>query len=298
MPPRGNRARSRSSSGSSNGHRGGKGKEKTCAKARAVDCGDVASPQASPALLEFLQRMTEANPFIEVIDAPRRAEIQELIRGVMQDPGHVEIFQEMIAGAGNVRAGITAASPFHARAAFFRALLTVRHIRMVVQAAVAGRPTPNINGLHQADMATADEMKQSPEGLKGFLASMAPSPLTVLVVGRRGLMATQQAVRVEPAVPAVAAWAPAVPAVVPVAVPIAAPAGGGPAVGRVTCQYCGKVNHSAAACNVRKRDEAQAARGPQARAQPLAPPRTAAIPGDAQQTAAMLALLKELMEKK
>ena len=111
----------------------------------------------------------EANPFIEVIDVPRRAEIQELIRGVMQDPGHVEIYQEMIPGAGNVRAGITAASPYHARAAFFRALLAVRHIIMVVQASVAGRPTPNINGLHQADMATADEMKQ-----RGSRASPPP----------------------------------------------------------------------------------------------------------------------------
>ena len=259
---------------------------------RCIISGDVADPRASQAILEFTRRMTDANPFIEVIDATRRTEIQELVRAVMQDPGHVEIIQDMIAGAGQVRAGITAASPYHARAAFFRVLLAVRHIRMVVQAAVAGRATPNINGLHQADLATAEDMKQSPEGLKGFLASVAPSPLTVLVIGRRGLMATQHV------------QAPVAPIVAPVVAvaPVAAHAVVAPGTARVVCQYCGKTNHTAAACNVRKRDEAvaQGGRGRGANAQPPAPapPRPAAPGAPLDQTATMLAMLRDLLEKK
>ena len=269
MPPRkkgGGRSNSRSGSSSSEG----KGNKATAyERARRKDIGTVALPTVSAFLVAFIGLMLAQNPFPEIVDNARRADVLERLRAILSNAA----FVRWLTAVQTANGGITAASPEYQREQHFENLNEVRVMMTSVYAARAGRPAPNPDGVYAANRATAQDMHITTGGLREFLNYGAPSPVSVIMGGRRALAATQEPV----------------PVAAPQYFPQGAQAGANPPAGPPqrqagkapqapqapqVCQYCGKNGHAAAVCRTRLADERARAAPPAPALAPPAPPQT------------------------
>ena len=266
MPPRNKK---RSASHSSSGSSDGKGDKAThYERARRKDIGTVAVPTVSAMLVSFIALMMAQNPFPEIVDHVRRAAVLERLRAILSNAA----FVRWLTAVQTANGGITAASPEYQREQHFEYLNEVRVMMSLVFAARAGRPAPNPDGVYAANRASAQEMQLDTGGVRAFLNFGAPSPVSVIMGGRRALEATQEAVPVAAPQRAAAPQGGQGGAQYAAAAPQRQPGAKGPQAPQV-CQYCGKIGHPAVACRTRKADEARAAPPAPAQAAP-APPQT------------------------
>ena len=261
MPPR-NKKRGGSPSNSGSSSEGKGDKATHYERARRRDIGTIASPLVSPMMVSFIALMMAQNPFPEIVDHARRASVLERLQAILSNAA----FVRWLTAVQTANGGITAASPEYQREQHFEYLNEVRVMMALVFAARAGRPTPNADGVYAANRATAQEMQLDTGGVRAYLQFGAPSPVTVIMGGRRSLEAAQEPV------PATAPPRAAAPQQGGQGGGLAAPQPRqpkGPQAPQV-CQYCGKLGHPAAGCRARRADEARAAQPPPAQA-PVAP---------------------------
>ena len=252
------RAASPSDSDSSREAKGDKASNYVRARTKAI--GSVVDPKLGDELKAFIALMLVQNPFREITDPVRRAEILERLNAILADEQFVRWLDAVTTNNGE----IDDKSPEYQREAHFLRLNEVRVLMALVFNARAGRPSPNADGLYAANRATAQEMQLTTGGLTQFLQFGAPSPVTVLVQGRRALMATQghtaaphQAVAPQHAGPALhhpvaAPFNPPAPPGQQGPAPLQRPGGPRP---REVCGYCGKLGHAAAMCRTRRQHE-------------------------------------------
>ena len=136
------RAASPSDSDSSREAKGDKASNYVRARTKAI--GSVVDPKLGDELKAFIALMLVQNPFREITDPVRRAEILERLNAILADEQFVRWLDAVTTNNGE----IDDKSPEYQREAHFLRLNEVRVLMALVFNARAGRPSPNADGLY------------------------------------------------------------------------------------------------------------------------------------------------------